>query len=154
MNKQELIITLESAQAGLEEAITPLSPEQITAAGAVGAWSVKDVLAHMTAWTARCITILFNAEHQQEPEDADRMLDDWDALNAEDYAGLKDRPLDLVLGDWRGANRQLIKRLGGWQESELFDPQRFAWLRGQSLGEFIGNEIANHARDHEKQIRR
>jgi uncharacterized damage-inducible protein DinB len=132
MNKQELIISLESAQNGLEEAINSLSPEQLTATGAVGVWSVKDVLAHVAAWTARCITILFNAE---------------------DYETLKDRPLDLVLGDWRSANRQLVKRLGGWKEDDLFDLKRFSWLRGQSLGEFIGSEIADHARDHEKQIR-
>jgi hypothetical protein len=153
MNKQELIISLESAQNGLEEAINSLSPEQLTATGAVGVWSVKDVLAHVAAWTARCITILFNAERQEEPEDVNRMLDDWNALNAEDYETLKDRPLDLVLGDWRSANRQLVKRLGGWKEDDLFDLKRFSWLRGQSLGEFIGSEIADHARDHEKQIR-
>ena len=84
MNKQELISKLESAQAGLEESIAPMTPERMIASGADGTWSVKVMLAHLAMWTARCVTLLFAAEHGQapEPEDVDRMLDDWDALNA------------------------------------------------------------------------
>jgi Protein of unknown function (DUF1706) len=152
MNKQELISQVASERSRLEEVIAALTPEQIIAANAIGVWSVKDVLGHLTAWTARCVTVIFHAEDNQEPEDIDAMLDSWDALNAEDHELQKDRPLELVLSDFRGSHRQLLRRLNGWNDADLFDTRRFQWLRGMSLGHFISTEVADHEADHRQQI--
>ncbi len=153
MNKQKLISNLEATQAAIESVITLLEPEKLTQANTIGEWSAKDALAHITAWTARCITVLYQAENQQVPEDIDRMFDDGDALNAEDYELQKDRPAEFVFRDLRGAHRQLIKRLSSWKESELFDSQHFEWLRGQSVGQFIDAVIVQHAVEHVQQIK-
>jgi hypothetical protein len=152
MNKEELLSRVATERARLDEVIASLTPEQLTAANAIGLWSVKDVIAHLTAWTARSVTVIFHAEQNTEPEDIDAMLDNWDALNAEDHELQKDRPLELVLSDFRGAHRQLLRRLNGWKEADLFDAERCEWLRGMSIGQFVSSEVIDHEADHRQQI--
>ena len=152
MTKQELISRLEDERARLEDVVRSLTPDQMAAAGAVGDWSVKDVLAHLAMWTSRCVTVVFQAEQGQQPEDVGAMLDDFEVLNAEDYQLQKDRSLEQVLADFRGTHRQLLRRLSAWSEADLANKKRFAYLRGQSLGEFISSEVADHDAEHRQQI--
>ena len=152
MNKQELISHIVTEQSLLEQVLAGLTPDQMTTAEAIGEWSVKDVVAHLTAWTARCVTVIFHAEQDEVPEEIDKFLDTWDPLNAEDHELMKDRPLELVLGDYRGSHRQLIRRLNNWDDAALFDATHFAWLRGKSLGQFVAGEVADHEADHRQQI--
>ena len=151
MTKQELISTIETERAKLEESLSGLTPEQMSEPNVCGNWCVKDVLAHLAIWSARNVTVIYHAEQAQTYEEIDAMLDDYDALNAEDYETQKDRPLERVLADFRGAHRQLLRRLGDWKDAELFDQKRYAWLRRQSLGEFLA-DAAGHEAEHRKQI--
>ena len=50
MNKTEFLERVRAARQELNEAISGLSADELTQEGAVGGWSVKDVLAHITAW--------------------------------------------------------------------------------------------------------
>ncbi|MBO0731474.1 MAG: DinB family protein, partial [Acidimicrobiaceae bacterium] len=47
MKKAELIDELVATREELEELLTAMTSEQMLAAGVVGDWSVKDVLAHL-----------------------------------------------------------------------------------------------------------
>jgi hypothetical protein len=152
MTKKELIAKLEAAREQLEAAIEPLTPEQMITERAIGEWSVKDVLAHLAVNTARCVTLVFSAEQGKKPREIDAVLDSSDALNAADYIVLKDRALEQILADLRGAHKQLLRRLGDWDEGHLFSRDLFVWLRGQSVGDFLADEVAAHDVDHAQQI--
>lgn len=151
MTKQELISTIEAERAKLDALIGTLSDAQMNEPNAVGEWSVKDTLAHLALWTARNITVMYQAEQGQKAEEIDEMFDDADALNAADYETQKDRPLDRILSDLRGTHKQLLRRLSAWNEADLFDPTLYSWLRGQSLGEFLVDAVG-HAAAHRKLI--
>jgi hypothetical protein len=153
MNKQELISRIEAERARLEEVIGTLSPDQMMASGAIGQWSVKDTLAHLGMWTARCVTLVYYAEQDQKSPDVDAMFDNDEALNAEDHESQKDRPLERVLADFRGTHRQLLRRLSGWKEAQLFDKSRYPWLRGMSVAEFLVGEVVDHDAEHQQQIK-
>jgi hypothetical protein len=45
--KAALLAALHASRAELESVISPVPPERMTEPGACGAWSVKDVLAHL-----------------------------------------------------------------------------------------------------------
>ena len=152
MTKQELLSKLEAARAQLETAIEPLTPEQMVTERAIGDWSVKDVLAHLAVWTSRCVTLVYSAQQDVKPREIDAMLDSYDALNAEDYLALKERPLERILADLRGAHKQLLRRLGDCDEGDLFASSRYPWLRGTSMGDFLAGEVAAHDADHAQQI--
>jgi hypothetical protein len=49
MQKSELINHMQTTRTELENLLAPLTPAQLTTAGVAGAWSVKDLLAHI-AW--------------------------------------------------------------------------------------------------------
>jgi hypothetical protein len=159
MSKQELLSRIETERALLETVVGALRPEQMTQSATLGEWSVKDTLAHITMLTARCVTLLYQVEQGQTPDDME-FVDlsfspskwDVDAANAVDYAAQKDRPLELVQGDFRGAHRQLLKRLSGWSEADLTDNRRFGWLRGASMADFLLSETAEHEAEHRQQI--
>jgi hypothetical protein len=151
MTKQELISAIEAEHAMLEAMIDELSTDQMTEPNAVGDWSVKDTLAHLAMWTSRNVTVVYQAEQGQKPAEIDAMLDDYDALNAADYALQKERPLERILADLRGTHRQLLRRLGAWNEVDLFDAARYSWLRGQSLGDFLLDAVG-HVAQHRKLI--
>jgi hypothetical protein len=152
MTRAELIAELESERARLNAVLAGVQPDQVGLPEVSGTWSVKDMAAHLAVWTARLITVLFHAERGGEPPEINRMLDDWDALNDEDYQAHKDRPYDRVMSDFHASHRQLIKRLSAWREDDLLDAGRFPWLRGRSMGEFVRQEAAEHDADHRAQI--
>jgi hypothetical protein len=152
MTKQELITNLETARQRLEKAIEPLTPEQMMTERALGDWSVKDALAHLAVWTARCVTVVFSAEQGIKPREIDAMLDQYEALNAADYMTQKERPLELILADLRGAHKQLLRRLNAWDEADLFSTSYCPWLRGKSLADFLTGEVPGHDTDHAQQI--
>ena len=152
MNKQQLIADLEASRKRLEDTIAGLSVEQMNEPNAVGDWSVKDVLAHLAMWAARSVTLLFDAEQGRASEDIESMFGNFDAVNAENYEEQKDRPLERVLADFRGVHRQLLRRVGAWDEVALFDQTRFAWMRGQSLGDYLQGAVVEHEDEHRQGI--
>src|SRR5512143_607925 len=68
MTKDELIQKIESEWDNLQAALDGLTEEQMHQAGVVGEWSIKDVLAHITAWQTRLITTMFKAEKDVRPD--------------------------------------------------------------------------------------
>ena len=50
MNRQQLTLRLEKAWRHFEESYSGLSDSQMMKTGVTGAWSVRDILAHVTTW--------------------------------------------------------------------------------------------------------
>jgi hypothetical protein len=97
---------------------------------------------------------LYYAEQNQSPPDVDELFKHDDMVSMEDYASQKDRPLDLVLADFHGTHRQLLKRLSTWKEAALLDEQRYPWLRGRSLADLLARGVAEQDAAYRRQIRR
>jgi hypothetical protein len=55
---------------------------------------------------------------------------------------LTDRPLDLVLSDYHGAHRQLLRRLASWSEADLVDTRKYDWARGRSIAGLLLSQVA------------
>lgn len=152
--KAALIAEIETEHAAFEAALVKISADKMTAPGAMGAWSVKDIVAHIAMWRSRAITRLFKAEMGQPPTldvpPALAKAEDWvDLMNAEDYQSQKDRPLERVMADFQGSHRQLLKRLTNWRdEAVLFDTRRYAALKGRSLAEVVWADSAEHEAEH------
>jgi hypothetical protein len=68
MTKDELIQKIESEWNNLQAALDGLTEEQMHRPGVVGEWSIKDLLAHITAWQTRLITAIFKAEKGLTPD--------------------------------------------------------------------------------------
>jgi hypothetical protein len=152
MTKDELIQQIESSWADLQSALDGLTEEQMHRPGVVGRWTVKDVLAHIAAWQTRLITAMFKAEKGFSP-DTTEGGPTIDQLNEKFYREMKDRPFDLVWDDLDSSYHQLLNRLSGWNDKDLFNPKRFKWMKGQPFVEYIAGDSYEHYTEHAAHIR-
>ncbi len=152
MTKDELVDKIETEWNNLQAALDGLTEEQMHQPGVVGEWSVKDILAHITAWQTRLITTLFKAEKGFTPETTETGPT-VDQLNEQLYREMKDRAFDQVWDDLDSSYYQLLIRLEGWKEKDLFDPRKFQWMKGQPFADYIAGDSYEHYAEHAAQIR-
>jgi hypothetical protein len=154
MNKAELIARLNQDQQALMEAISELPEEAMLEPGVNGEWSVKDIVAHICAWEAELVKLLWQARQGKRPTTIHFSEDrDIDQTNLNWYQERKDRPLERVLEDAQAVRKQTLRRVAEFTDEELNDPQAFKWSRGYPLWEWIANDSFGHGPEHIAQIR-
>ena len=67
MNKAEILKALEDEHERFLDLIEDLPPEDLTAPGVNGDWSIKDIMAHINSWEAELIKLLFQARQGAKP---------------------------------------------------------------------------------------
>jgi uncharacterized protein (TIGR03083 family) len=150
VTKSELLVLIQKERSDFEAALAGLTPEQMTAPGVMGEWSVKDILGHIAMWESRLVTILYSVERGVAP----KMLrsSDVDKVNAESYAEQRERPFDRVLADFHAVHAQLLKRLDTLEECDLSDPKRFEWMEGEPLEKLVAADTFEHYAEHRPMI--
>jgi uncharacterized protein (TIGR03083 family) len=150
MNKTEVLEKIRQERERLEAAIAGMSEAEMAEPGVVGNWSVKDLLAHVTAWEAELVTALWYNTLGRRPSLGS--IGDVDAWNAERYEENKDRPLDRILSDFHGVYEQLLQRVEKLSDDELNDPRRYKWTRGTPMLEYVAGNSYDHEEEHAAQI--
>ena len=153
IDKASILDQMRTKYAMLEEILTPLDNVQMTTAGVNGDWSIKDVLAHMTAWHYRLLNILHAAGRNEEPAISGPASDEEvDRLNEHFYQENKLRSLDEVLNDFRSSYLQIVEEVHALNEEDLLDPQRFAWMGGVPLWRVLAGDTYDHYEEHSPSI--
>ena len=149
----QLLDDLDAEQSAWEALLRDIGEERMTQPGVEGEWSIKDIVAHLTAWRRRTVS-RFQAALRNEPAPPPPWpveLQDDDAINAWFYAADRDRPLEDVLRESRAVFQQLVQTLEAFPEEALQDPARFPWLEGEPLS---GATLFGHFHDeHEADMR-
>lgn len=151
MRKHDILEQLREARAALNQAIEGLSPDEMLRPGAMGLWSVKDILAHLTAWESELVTALSRLDPRQAP--AILKIEDVDEWNAEQYHINAPRGLDIVLEDFRGVHKHLLRAVEALDENTLTDARRFRWMEGEPLSYLIADTAIWHEQEHAENIR-
>lgn len=151
MHKQEVLQAIREAREELLAAIAGLTPEQMRIPGAVGVWSVKDVLAHITAWESELVTALNQAQNRRVPHII--QIEDIHGWNEEQYHINARRPLEDILNDLEGVHRMLLRMVEEMNERDLTDNRRFRWMEGEPLWYLIAENSYMHEREHAQDIR-
>jgi hypothetical protein len=146
MKRDELLAALEAARARLDSALKGLSAGELTEPGAVGEWSAKDLLAHVTAWEVDLLTNLGKFKRGQKPGRTA-----WDsagiqAQNEAWHAEFQDRPLERVLADYDGVHQHLLRQVHSLTDAELEAPA--AWLQGRPLFQYFLDHVVAHENEH------
>src|SRR5688572_5119510 len=101
MNVAELTALIRETSTRMELLIAQLSVAEINQPGAVGVWSVKDVLAHIAYWERYTVNIVQAAARGETP---DLVADDeTERNNASVVAQYYQRSLAAVISDWQEA---------------------------------------------------
>jgi hypothetical protein len=136
---QEILDHITRARVALTSAIYGLSQEQLTQAGAVGKWSVKDVMAHVGRWESVCFEILRNHLQGKQPE---RDYSQFLALNDEWEAELQALSLSQAIELFETAHHHLFGFLSSLKPEQWNGYVR-AWVTGSTW---------HHYEEHAEQI--
>ena len=151
INVAELITLIRETSTRMELLLAQLSVAEINQPGAVGVWSVKDVLAHIGFWERYGANIIRDAMRGSTP---DLVADDeTERNNASVVAQYYQRSLAAVIADWQQAREDLLEEIEGLADVDLNDPDRFPWSEGRTLLDRLTGNSFGHEQEHIEQIR-
>jgi uncharacterized damage-inducible protein DinB len=152
MTLDEILDALEDTRENFLDAIDGLSEEQLCEPDVIGNWSVKDILHHLAMWEAEMVKLLWQALQGVRPTTVHFSKQGVDQINAAWHEQGKDRPLARVMEDFIAVRKQTSRRLQAFQERDLTDAQRYPWLRGHALWEWVAEDSFKHEAEHTAQI--
>lgn len=148
---------IDDERAWWESILNATTPENMEQPGVAGAWSLKDVVAHLSGWQRRTLDRLAaGCQGESAPlppwpleleeiEDEDESVD---RINAWIYESNRGRSVAEVLAESRGQWDELRALVDTMPESVLNDPDRFPNLEGKSLGDSIASRyLFSHFHD-------
>ena len=135
-----------------------ISTEQITAPNRVDRLSIKDILAHLTAWQQVSVARLKSALDASEPDypgwlrginpETDDELDKVNAWIDEIYG---DRAWSDIQYEWQARYLRVLELAESIPEKDLLEIGKFAWLKDYPLSVvFLGSY--EHHEEHLKQL--
>ncbi len=116
-----------------------------------GGWSVKDVLAHISAWERRMISWV--GSHLRGEEPAVPLPWDVERMNAETYALVKDKPLAEVLEEFRQSYWDSLALAESLSEEQLQTVYSDTWPMGP-LWTGVAANTNWHYKEHRTDIQR
>ena|SRR5450755_610320 len=138
---QEILAHIISARVALTSAIFGLSKEELTTPGAVGMWSVKDVMAHIGHWEEVCLEeIHIHLRGERSSKDYRDAL----ALNDEWEAGLHALSLQESIRLFETTHYQLFGLLSALQPEQWSGYVR-SWVPGATWHHFEEHSEQIHA---------
>lgn len=149
---------IDQEQAAWRALVAEVGEERMLEPGPMGEWTFKDLAAHLTGWRERSLRFLEFAtrgEPQPPPPWPAELKDDVDAINEWIYTQNHHRSLEAVLADADVSFERLSTAVQALPADELWDRQRFSWLKGAALGEVIVDRsfFGHFPEEHESAVR-
>lgn len=152
MGQKELIDDFRQARERFLAVLDGLEDDDFLRMGAVGFWSVKDVLAHLTAWESELVTALVRIENGNKSVPNIVKIDEIDEWNEERYHESASRSFDVIWDDFLGVGKHLIEAIQALDEDTLDDNRRFPWMEGEALSYLIYENAIWHEEEHAQDI--
>ncbi len=109
MNKQQLLERVDKAWEDLKQSYAGLSEHELTEAGVMGDWSVKDIIAHVTWWEEEALKYLPVLLKGGTPPRYSALYGGIDAFNTLMTQRKRSLSLAEVLQERNDTHRRLIK---------------------------------------------
>jgi hypothetical protein len=121
-DKAELLANIQSGYDRLEALLASLTEEQMTIPGVNGSWSIKDNLAHLTAWQSYQAARQEGTLNGVEPPNPAPGHETEDEINEHFYQEYKDRSLAEVLADFHASYQRVLAATQALSWEALNDP--------------------------------
>jgi DinB superfamily len=149
----QAIEQLNDTRAELLDAIHGIDQAARDRKGVIGAWSIKNMLAHIAAWEAWVVQALpvRLASGTTPPELAQRLVDE-DASNAEEVAEREELTPDEQLMELERNRAELLALVRGLDEATLARPNPWdTWPH--TLPEYLLDALRDHEAAHIEELR-
>ena len=124
MNRQQLLDRIESAWGAFQASYAGLSNSQLTEAGVVGDWSVKDIIAHVTWWEEESLRHLPRIIAGERPPRYSTTYGGIDSFNAMMAEQKRDLSLSEALRQQDDTHRRLIEFIRSVREDQFAREKR------------------------------
>jgi acetyl esterase/lipase len=152
----ELQAVIWRMRADLERLVAEAGPVRIEVPGLVGEWSLKEVIAHLTAWRWWTVARLEAAVGGTAPvppwaSDLDEEREgDTDRINRQFHEASRNLSVADVLCDSRATLDRLEAAILALPDADLFTPGRYPWLGEYPLA-LVVTSSAEHLREHDEE---
>jgi uncharacterized damage-inducible protein DinB len=147
----QFLETIQHARNKWNALIEPIDKSNMTLPGVAGAWSLKDIIAHIT-WHERQMVGLIQA-HALVGSDLWNLP--TDERNAAIYDEVKDLPLEQVLEESAKVYEQLVEVLLSFSDEDLVNPEDFPGMPPDwQPGNIIAQNTFEHYQQHIPDVQR
>jgi Uncharacterized conserved protein len=150
MTKKLLLEKIKAKYNELQEVIRSLPLVMIQKPGVQGEWSIKDIIAHLTAWNKRLICWIQLSNQGEIPQTPEPGYT-WDKihqLNHDTFMKFKDVEFNKILDDFEESYFQVLTYINTYQDDDLNNCELYSWTNGQPLWVDIGFNTFDHYRSH------
>ncbi len=151
-DKAALLDWLHRERADWEALMEEVGEENMLLPGAMGDWTFKDAVAHLTFWRRRTIARFMAALHGTAPPEAE-IAEEVPKENERVHLANRDRPLPDVLAESRRVWQELEDAVNALPQEDLMTPGRFEWIGGEAIGPANLGWSFDHLHEHEDMIR-
>lgn len=154
MDKDGLLRRMKTSYERVEAVVDTLTPQQWVAPRELGAWSARDVVAHLTYWLDRLIEEVDAVGLQKPPKEPTIGLSDADVADANARAAEahRDDTPHQALGAFRRSYAQLVDMLQPLSWDDLATVGRFEWLGQTPLWRVVAEDTWEHFDEHLPEI--
>jgi hypothetical protein len=156
--RAEVLAALDRERANWRALVEEVGSERMDEPGVAGAWTFKDVTAHLSFWMEdiiRTLELVSNGEPVDLPDRWPEELTDPEAINQWAYAQSKGRPVEEVLAEADQGYARMRQALERMPEDTINSTEIFDWQQGEPFSQWlIDRRLFNHFyREHEADIR-
>ncbi|HEY7851252.1 MAG TPA: ClbS/DfsB family four-helix bundle protein [Ktedonobacterales bacterium] len=154
MDKEGLLRRMNASYERIASTLDTLTPQQWLAPRELGAWSARDVVAHLTYWLDRVVAEVDAVAQRKAPRQPTAGLSDAevDAANAQAAEAHRDETPPQTLGAFRRSYAQLVDLLQPLAWDDLAAVGRFEWLGQAPLWRVVAEDTWEHFDEHLPEI--
>ena len=155
-SKAQLLKDIHTERRRLEKSLSSLSARDMIEPGVTGAWSVKDLLAHLVGWERLFLEWYAAGVEGCTPEVTPVGMSHkiMDALNQQIYEKNRGRSLEGILAEFHASHQETMALIEAIPEEDLFVHDRFSWTGRLTLADYIAGNTCNHYAWAKSQIRK
>lgn len=155
-SKQGLQAVLWRMRAELERLTAEAGPGRMDLPGAMGEWTLKDAIAHLTAWrwwsVARMEAAVQGGGEAPVPPWGDDLSEEDEAgvdqINQQFFERDRAKPVAQVLRESRETLDRLEATLLALSDEQIFEVDRYPWLEGYALADVVLGSAGHLFQEH------
>jgi hypothetical protein len=154
-SKTQLLFDIQTRHKRLEGKIADMPRDIFLKPKTVGAWSVKDTIAHVTAWEKTFLSWYRDGLAGKKVEMPDwRVKGTLGTINRQIFEENLSRDLKDILADFAATYRQILSTVESIPEQDIFTPGKYSWTGKRALLDYIWANTAGHYAEHLAAIER
>ncbi|MFX0052248.1 MAG: DinB family protein [Candidatus Hermodarchaeota archaeon] len=130
MDKTRLLKFLKHDHRKLVQILAELNEHQMVNTIIIGSWTVKDIIAHISAWNWEIIKAVHEVLSDKKPWYIDKTEEEF---NNQEIKKRESWSLNRILKEWQDSFNNLILSIEGLSVSEWNHQSSFLWPDGQTV---------------------